>query len=67
MSIFLMKASLAPSTRKAYKRCWVRFEQFCDFNFAENHFPASSKMVSHFIAYIPIIFLIKYSRHFLFS
>ena len=52
MSIFLMKASLAASTRKAYKRFWVRFDQFCDQNFAEDHFPASSKMVSHFIAFL---------------
>ena len=56
MSIFLLKASLAASARKAYKRFWVRFDQFCDQNFAEDHFPASSMMVSHFIAYLYVSF-----------
>lgn len=52
MSFSLLRASLAASTRKAYARYWERFLEFCSHNFKTCFFPASSLMITEFIAYL---------------
>lgn len=54
MSTSLLKASLASSTRKAYKRFYERFDHFCHQNFEVVNSQATPVMVSHFIAYLYI-------------
>ena len=54
MSTLLLKASLAASTRRAYKRFWDRFDHFCHQNFEVDTLPATSVMVSHFITFLYI-------------
>ena len=51
MSTILLKAA---NTRRAYKRFWDRFDHFCHQNFEVDTLPATSMMVSHFIAYLYI-------------